>query len=78
MALEHRLAAHVHGDIVDGPGEHGVSAPGPASHVRGGGVVVAGGGARLLPPRRRVLPGRLSHAQEGFIREDVISLAQVI
>ena len=49
VTLEHSLAAHVHGDIVDGAGEHGVGAarPGPAQVRGGGGVVVAGGGPGL-------------------------------
>ena len=83
VTLEHSLAAHIDGDIVDGAGKHGVSAPGPA-HVRGGGgVVVAGGGPGLCaPPRhwmlRRAWTRGLRHAQERLIRENVLSLPQVI
>ena len=53
VTLKHRLAAHIDCHIIDGAGEHGVSAPGPSSQVRGGGgVVVAGGGPGLHPSPR--------------------------
>ena len=50
VTLEHRLAAHIDRHIIDGAGEHGVSAPAPSPQVRGGGgVVVAVGGPGLHP-----------------------------
>lgn len=50
VTLEHRLAAHINCDIIDGAGEHGVSAPSPSPQIRGGGGVVVAGGRSWLHP----------------------------